>query len=142
MSDQVRLGFFLALFSLASLFYLAGAAQPLSITQAAAANQTLSRAEAYVSLVNESGYLVFYPNLTQAYADLNKSMQLYNNSPGSAVVFANEAVDSARIEYARIQEYKEASFVVMLVISIVLVAVFLKIMKPVKNRSTAAKNGQ
>lgn len=75
------------------------------------ANQTVSNAAYYLSQVNESGYLIFYPNLTQAYVNLLKAESIYNTSPASAVVLANKAVSEASTEYARIGTYKTESAV-------------------------------
>ncbi|MDE1768586.1 MAG: hypothetical protein KGH62_04400, partial [Candidatus Micrarchaeota archaeon] len=48
------------------------------------ANATISQVTQYVNTVNESGYLIFEPNLTVAYRDLNKAISLYNTSPDTA----------------------------------------------------------
>jgi hypothetical protein len=63
------------------------------------ANATVASASAYVESVNQSGYLIFYPNLTQAYAYLNKANAAYNTSPDAAVIYAQEARASAAVQY-------------------------------------------
>ena len=69
------------------------------------ANGIINGAQAYVDMVNQSGYLIFYPNLTQAYGYLNQASGIYNKSPDAAVLYANEAVDSARVQYNDIRSH-------------------------------------
>lgn len=96
------------------------------------ANQTINQAIAVLNDVNQSGYLVFYPNLTQAYADLNSSMALYNTSPAAAVVLANKAMYEATAQYDAIGRYRQVSIAVMLVLTAVFAVIIYRIMKPVR----------
>lgn len=81
------------------------------------ANATISSALAYVNMVNQSGYLVFFPNLTQAYSYLQKAQGVYNSSPAAAVFYANKAVASAQAQYQSLRSNWLPSFAVMLALS-------------------------
>ena len=104
----------------------AGAQSQFTNPTVAYANLTVNNAAYYISQVNESGYLIFYPNLTQAYADLFKAESTYNTSPITAVVYANKAVNEATSEYIRISSYKSESVVVMAAATIVLAIVIAR----------------
>jgi hypothetical protein len=103
-------------------------------TTASYANETISNAAYYIEAVNESSYLVFYPNLTQAYADLFKAESLYNTSPATAVIYANKAVKEASGEYARISGYRNESAIAMAAITIVLAALIGRLAMPVRKQ--------
>lgn len=92
----------------------------------------LANATAYVGTVNQSAYLVFYPKLKQAYADLNTSALLLNNSPNSSVEYANLAVQSARSSYENINTYRQVSVVGAILFTIASAALLYWFMKPVK----------
>ena len=70
----------------------------------------------YIETINESGYLIFYPNLSQSYSLLNKAKEIVNQSPSVAIDLANEAKASADNAYQKIQSYKYASFLVVLIL--------------------------
>jgi hypothetical protein len=99
---------------------------------AAYANATISKVSAYVESVNESGYLAFYPNLTQAYSYLAKAEAAYNKSPDAAVAYANEAQSSAMAQYSAMGRYREVSFAVMAVLAVLSSAAVLLSMRKAK----------
>ena len=101
------------------------------------ANATISRASSYVESVNESGYLIFYPNLTQAYVYLNKAQAAYIRSPDQAVAYANEAQASAAQQYSDIGEYRYAAFAAMAAITVISAAVVAASMRKVRGRDRA-----
>ncbi len=123
-------------FALAFSFAIAAAGAQSQVTNptVAYANQTVSNAAYYLSQVNESGYLIFYPNLTQAYANLFKAESTYNTSPATAVVYANEAVSEAADEYARISSYRAESIIVMAASTIVLILLLGRVARQVKRQ--------
>ncbi len=128
----MRLPFVVSLLSFLGIALIAGAGIQISGIAAQSANQTLNDSIAFVNLVNESGYLIFSPNLTQAYSDLATAEKLYPASPSSAVVFANKAVEEANSEYVRINRYRNTSLVVMSALSLVFVLALAFLYKPVK----------
>ena len=96
------------------------------------ANATINSAYGYVNKINESGYLLFQPNLSSAYGYLSKATELENVSPNSAIFYADKAVSSAQQQYGNISFYKAASFPVVVIISLVFFALLIKVMIPVK----------
>ena len=110
---------FLVSFSL--VLAAAGAQTQFNGTTVAYANETVANAAYYIQQVNESSYLIFYPNLTKAYADLFKAESVYNTSPSVAVVYANKAATEASHEYARISAYRDESFAAMAAVTVLFV---------------------
>ncbi len=94
--------------------------------------QTLNSATAYVNAINGSGYLIFYPNLTQAYGYLNKSQSALNASPNASEYYAGLAMNSAKVEYDRIESYKYYSALVLLVSTLMLGALIYLYLLPIK----------
>jgi hypothetical protein len=89
----------------------------------------------YIESVNESAYLVFYPNLTGAYAALNASMNASHTNTTKAYALLGLARSSADAAQRRIFQYYSVSFYVLAVISIVLAAALYVLMrKPQKVR--------
>lgn len=121
------------LFSFLALFAIANAQVQIGGTTREIANRTLNLTSNYVGLVNESGYLIFYPNLTQANADLASAQKLLNTSPASSVVLANKAANEAKAQYQLISTYRVEAFAVTLALSIVFALILGRLMKPVRN---------
>ena len=67
--------------------------------------------------MNQSGYLIFYPNLTQAYGYLDRAEAVRNASPASAVLYAEEAQSSAAAQYGAIGGYRNLSFAIIAVLA-------------------------
>lgn len=134
--------FVVALFALA-LFYEASAVSPLSYGAsigsgnytASSAKAFIDSASAYINSINQSGYLIFMPNLTASYKYLDEAKSTYNTSPDTAVIYANKAIESAKLSYMQISYYKSYSFVVLVVFTVAIGALLYKLMKPIKRRS-------
>lgn len=121
-----------------ALFGIAAAAQ-VSTSNVSYANQTLRQAEAVLAQVNESGYLVFYPNLTSAYANLAKAQQLYNKSPQSSVYYSQQAISEANAQYQEISVYKYYSALAMGALTLFFIFLLLKLFVPVRKARTAKR---
>ena len=96
------------------------------------ANATISSAYLYVNTVNESGYLIFQPNLSASYKYLALASQIYNKSPDSAVSFAQQAQALAEQQYGDMTYYKSESLPVITLITLVFLLALAKVMYPVK----------
>ena len=104
------------------------------------ANATLAGASSYIRTVNQSGYLIFYPNLTQAYGYLGKAEAAYNrSSPAEAVLYANEARASAEEQYQDIGAYRNESFAVMAVLVVLSAGVVVMSMRKAKTEKRRGK---
>ncbi len=94
--------------------------------------QLLNESQSYVDAINQSGYLLFYPNLTKAYNDLNMSRNYLNNSINSSIYYANLAKSDANSEYSKISQYKQNSFYAMLIFTVASGLVLYAVMQKVK----------
>lgn len=97
----------------------------------AQASQIINSTWTYVNTINQSSYLIFYPNLNASYQYLNQSQGVYKTSPNLAVAYAYLAKKYADKEYARIGTYRNNSLIVMLIFSVIMLAAVYLVMKPV-----------
>lgn len=104
------------------------------------ANATIANATQYISTVNESAYLIFYPNLTKAYNYLNMSQQVYTKNPTLAVLYANQATNSAATEYSRISAYKKDALIVIALLTTITAIALYWFGRPIKTRPGSRKN--
>lgn len=95
------------------------------------ANLTVENATNYVAMINESSYLVFSPNLAQAYSYLNMAS---HSPPSSAVLYARLAVRSAQNAYSDIGIYRELGAFGALVFTIIIAFLLYRVMIPVRKR--------
>jgi len=123
-----RLAFFVMGLLLLSFFMRCPSAQSPSIS--AEINSTRS----YVDEVNESGYLVFSPNLTAAYGYLNNATNMSHTDPAYAQVLLGKARESAEVQLANIDRYRTLSLYVMAVASVLLVVLLAKLMRSKPSR--------
>jgi predicted PurR-regulated permease PerM len=98
------------------------------------ANSIINSVLSYTNLINQSSYLIFSPNLKNAYTYLENASSIYNTSPGEAVAYALKAKEIAQAQYNAINSYRLISFVAMLAFSIIALYLLLIYMKPVKHR--------
>lgn len=110
---------FLLLISLSSILFAQSSSIASTGYTSAYANQTVNQTLSYVNQVNDSGYLIFYPNLTSSYSYLGKAEQYASSSPDSSVLYSQMAAKQAQEEYSRISGYKTDSLWIMLFLSIV-----------------------
>jgi hypothetical protein len=127
------------LISLSFMASVSGAQVIGSNSTKAFANTIINNTITIIEAVNESSYLIFSPNLTRAYADLNRSMLVYNVSPEASIVLANRAANDALTQYSLMSAYKEGSLVVMLAMTAVLALILSKVMKPVVKRHAGSR---
>lgn len=103
------------------------------------ANLTIANVSAYIAAVNQSGYLIFYPNLTTAYVYLDKAQSLYLSSPALAQTYAIRAQQSAALAYDTISEYKAYAFVFVVVLTILTAGIFYALARPVRRTKRAKR---
>lgn len=134
----------LALFFFSCVFYsqtlyLEAASAGVVISPAGAtlsqANASYANASAYVTMVNGSSYLIFYPNLSRSYAYLKTAGALIQSgASGASIEDSQQALYSAQAEYSRINSYRKVSLVIMLLITGILALVLYAYMKPVERK--------
>jgi hypothetical protein len=96
------------------------------------ANSIINNVTAYVSMVNQTGYLVFEPNLTAAYEYLNLSEGNLTTNPDLAVRYAYSAYASAQLQYEYAKRYESAEFPIVVLFTIAMLILLYKFMQPVK----------
>lgn len=94
------------------------------------ANGILNQTSNYLGEVNESGYIIFYPNMTSPYSYLSDAYNALNASPDQAVAYANMSMGAAQEQYNRISAYKSESLVVMALLTLISAAVFYAFVMP------------
>lgn len=99
------------------------------------ANQTINQTLSYVNQVNQSAFLIFYPDLTQAYAYLGQAQQVVSASPSSAVAYSNQAFSIAQQQYSKIGTYRSASLAIMLLFTAIFFLWLYLLMKPLGKTS-------
>ncbi len=119
------------------LFQAAGAAGQaaapyISYRNVTVTNSVIAQAISYVNTVNESGYLIFTPNLTSAYAYLNLSVETFNTVPANAINDAMLARQGAREAYIKISSYKYYSAAVIILFTIAIGMLLRIYMAPIR----------
>jgi hypothetical protein len=88
----------------------------------------------YLEKVNESAYLVFYPNLDYAYNALNDAVKLSRTNTTGAYALLQLATASAAAAQHRIYQYSLASFYVLAIVSVVFAAMLYSLMRKSRRR--------
>lgn len=117
--------FIAALLALACLSQLGFASSVGTSNIGAAINSTAQ----YIKSVNESAYLVFYPNLAQAYNALGQAENVSRDNSTAAYALLATARSDAQSELQRISQYKQDSLYVMLAVAAFLAAMLAWLMR-------------
>lgn len=90
----------------------------------------INRTAAILDTANQSGYLIFYPNLTQAYADYYRAVNISANASNYTETYAllNRSAYIAGSEEARISAYSGYSVVVLAVLGAATAVVLYRFM--------------
>lgn len=99
------------------------------------ANNTIAQSYAYVNLVNESGYLIFQPDLSASYSYLSNASSLYLSSPNVAVAYAQKAQQLAQEQYSSIGYYRRMAMPILVVFTILAALALFKVMIPVRKKN-------
>lgn len=141
-------------FALALLLFSSVYADQVSTLNATQqlANSTVANVTAYVSLVNQSAYLVFWPNLANAYSNLSAARLYIQSSPVSAIVDADKARYAAGLAYNTTVgcanfitapnstpgcNNKKFSFAALLLLTAIMTVVLINLMKPIDKKKLA-----
>jgi hypothetical protein len=95
------------------------------------ANGIITNTTAYVQSVNQSAFLVFYPNLTMANYYLRVSKSIYKTNPSEAVFYARQAAAAASAAYSGIALRKGMGLFLATVFTIAMGAALYVFMKPI-----------
>ena len=96
-------------------------------------SSAINYTKAYLLNVNDSAYIVFYPNTAKAYSYLTKAENISKNDTGGAYALLSKAISYASGQEAGIYRYQALSIVTMAVLAVVSGAILFRMMfKPVK----------
>ncbi len=98
-------------------------------------NNTMS----YVKEVNGSAYLIFYPNLSIAYNDINAAKNVSGNKSKINYLLSS-AKNNAIYENNMLNDYRYISFIVMIFFAIISGFILYKFTVPYKNKIYKIKN--
>ena len=87
-------------------------------------NSTLS----YIQMANQSSYLVFYPNLTDAYFQLYMAKANYTRNISLAYAQLANARADAAVQLARIYSYRPISLAIMVALTVAAAAALYVVM--------------
>jgi hypothetical protein len=112
--------------------------QSASISQTSI-NNSINSTAAFINNVNQSGYLIFYPNLSAAYnyLQLAKENAISGNVTYSYILLAR-AKQSAQVELESMDKYKTDSLYLLIASTIVLAIILYMLMMP-KEKGKAKK---
>lgn len=105
------------------------------VNMTAAINSTAS----YINMVNQSGYLIFYPNLANAYGYLNQARNQSQINPAYSYILLAKAMASAQSQEAQISQYKTDSLYVLTTLAFILVISVYLLMRPYKAAERGSK---
>ena len=97
----------------------------------AAINSTLD----YVNMVNQSAYLVFYPNLSASYSYIGSAANVSHANPAYGQELLAMAMSSAKRQLDNVDAYRTESFLALGAVAVVLVVLLNRLMRPKKGRA-------
>ena len=81
-----------------------------------------------IDKINQSGYLIFYPNMTLADKFLNEA-EMSNNST-KIYILLNNATNAAKEQEISIYKYRAISFIIMVTLAVVSLIILLVFVMP------------
>jgi hypothetical protein len=123
------------------IFYstIAHAAQFPSSVSSSNLTMAINSTATFINNINQSGYLIFYPNLTTAYKDLNLARNESQINPPYAYELLASARSSAQSQENSINQYKSDSLYVLIFFAVVLVIFLYVLMVPLKSSRRRVK---
>ncbi|MGC8652288.1 MAG: hypothetical protein ACP5UH_03505 [Candidatus Micrarchaeia archaeon] len=94
---------------------------------------------AYINMVNKSAYIIFYPNLTSAYAYISEAKKAASSDPQNASALLGLAKASAEKQLMAVYKYRTESVIVLAVIAVILAIIIYIYMRPVQRASIKGK---
>ncbi len=96
------------------------------------ANTILNRVSNNLTIVSQSSYLIFQPQLNGAYENLSLAMGNVISDPEVSVFYSNRANNNTNTQYKQIEQYKYESFPVITAFTIIMLVLLYRFMTPVK----------
>ena len=132
-----------AFFILPSILFLSAGAtntiMPANFINNASIAMRINNTLSYINEVNGSAYLIFYPNLSIAYNDINAAKNVSGNTSKINYLLLS-AENNAKYEYNMLNDYRYISFIVMIFFVIISGFILYKFSTPYKNKIYRNKN--
>lgn len=96
--------------------------------------QALNSTASYINTINQSSYLLFYPNLTRAYNYLSMARNESQTNVTYAYMLLGKANQSAKYQEYQISKYQQLSLLVLIALAVLLGVVLYFFMRPNKRR--------
>ena len=117
----------------AALFIFGAAAKAQSTTAQANATSfgaALNSTTSYVDSINQSSYLIFYPNMTAAYNYLSLAKNESQTNTTYAYLLLQKANESAQLQAHLLFRYQQLSLLILIALAILLAAILYFFMRP------------
>lgn len=101
----------------------------IAINQSMNFSHALNSTLGYLKLVNQSSYVVFYPNMKYSAILVQNAKNASIKNPGMAYRLLNEARVNATEQLNAINKYEDISFLVMVALAIITGLLLMSIMK-------------
>lgn len=118
----------------ALLFYGAAMAGAQSLNSSSNLTAAINSTQQYISKVNQSAYILFYPNLAASYAYLNLAENVSSTNASYSYALLAKARASAQNQEAGISKYEQISLYVLVALAILLAIILYAFMIPYKKR--------
>jgi hypothetical protein len=102
-------------------------------TQNSSIEIAINNTGTYLTTVNRSAYLIFYPDMTQPYMYYNEAINASKNDTPLAYSLLAEAKGSAQYQENKIYTYRYYSFFIMIALSVVFALLLYYVMRPIKS---------
>ncbi|MCL4374091.1 MAG: hypothetical protein M1360_04120 [Candidatus Marsarchaeota archaeon] len=101
-----------------------------SANASASFSTELNATMGYISMVNKSAYIIFYPNLTAAYNYVSEAKKAASTDPQRASALLADAKASASVQLSSIYRYRTESVVALAAFSVALAILIYLYMRP------------
>ncbi len=103
-----------------------------SYSRAAGIGTAINSTLDYVNMVNQSAYLVFYPNLSASYGYISSAANVSHTNPAYGQELLAMAMSSAKRQLDDINAYRTGSFLALGAAAVVLAVLLDRLMQPRK----------
>ncbi len=115
---------------LAAPFLFGAAANAQSTYGNMSLGESINSTASYINTINQSSYLIFYPNLTWAYKYLNLARNESHTNATYSYLLLEKANASAEIQAQLLSRYQQLSALVLVALTVLLAAILYFFMRP------------
>ncbi|MGI0100237.1 MAG: hypothetical protein ACREBH_00725 [Candidatus Micrarchaeaceae archaeon] len=131
----MRAAYVLSCMAMMAMLSLCINAQYSTVNSSTGIGVAINSTKQFISTVNQSSYLVFYPNLTESYMYLHMAVNESKSNPGYAYILLGEAKASAQHQKQKLASYKTVSLYVLAAFTLVFAASIYVLMRPYRPKT-------